>query len=269
MLVHASVAILTYHSIAAETTKTFSELTVHPLQFAEQMTALHEQDLDVITVDQVPAALAAGRRAVAITIDDGLADVQPACEALAALGLPATLFVPSGYIGGTASWLPAPDDDRPILSASAIRDLADLGFEIGSHGRAHLAADLNRGGLVWHDAMGSRLELEDCVGRAVSSFAYPFGYHSATGRRAVRDAGYAQACAVGDLSAGPGADRFALPRLQVFADATAEDVVEMATRPAGLTARAWSYTKQGVWRLGRRWAGWGPREAAPLVEVPR
>jgi peptidoglycan/xylan/chitin deacetylase (PgdA/CDA1 family) len=269
MSVHARVAILTYHSIAAETTETFSELTVHPLQFAEHMTALHEQDLDIITVAQVPAALTAGRRAVAITIDDGLADVEPACETLAALGLPATLFVPSGYVGGTAGWLPGPDGKRPVLSASAIRNLADRGFEIGSHGRAHLAADVNRGGLIWHDAMSSRRELEDCIGRAVSSFAYPFGYHSATGRRAVRDAGYAQACAVGDLPADPRADRFALPRLQVLAGATAEDVLEMTTRPVGPTARAWAHAKQGAWRLGRRWAGWGPSEAAPLVEGPR
>ena len=92
--------------------------------------------------------------------------------------------------------------------------------------------------LVEHDARASRLELEDRIGRAVSSFAYPFGYHSASGRRAVRAAGYRQACAVGDLPARPGDDRWALPRLQVWDDTTPEALVAMVTWRPPLATRA-------------------------------
>ena len=207
----ATVTVLSYHSIAAHTTPAFAALTVDPSLFDEHMEALHEQNLDVIPFGEVPDALAARRGGVAISIDDGLADAaENACPTLARLGMTATLFIPTGYVGGHAGWLRGEDALRPMLSWATIESLARQGFEIGSHGWMHLAADLNAPELVERDARVSRLELEDRIGRAVSSFAYPFGYHSASGRRAVRAAGYRQACAVGDLPARAGDNRWAL-----------------------------------------------------------
>ncbi|MGH2884163.1 MAG: polysaccharide deacetylase family protein [Solirubrobacteraceae bacterium] len=261
----ATVAVLTYHSISAHTTPAFAALTVDPSLFAEQMEALRERSLDVIPVGEVPGALAAGRSAVAISIDDGLADAaENACPILARLGLTATLFVPTVFVGDHSGWLPGEDALRPMLSWATIDSLAQEGFEIASHGRQHIAADLNATELVERDARASRLELEDRIGRAVTSFAYPFGYHSASGRRAVRAAGYRQAFAVGDLPARADDDRWALPRLQVRNDTTPEALVAMVTRRPWPATRALARSKQGVWRLGRRYAGWGPAEAGRL-----
>ena len=156
-----------------------------------------------------------------------------------------------------------------MLSWATIDSLAREGFEIASHGRMHMAADLNAPDLVERDARASRLELEDRIGREVSSFAYPFGYHSASGRRAVRAAGYRQACAVGDLPARAGDDRWALPRLQVSDDTTPEALVAMVTWRPPLATRAWARSKQRVWHLGRRCAGWGPAEAGRLQGARR
>ncbi|MGB0096064.1 MAG: polysaccharide deacetylase family protein [Solirubrobacteraceae bacterium] len=264
-----TVPVLSYHSIAAQTTPTFARLTVDPSLFAEQMAALLEQNLDVIPFGEVPEALATGRQAVAISIDDGLADVaENAIPVLGQLGMTATLFVPSGYVGGHSSWLRGADAQRPMLSWQTIASLSAEGFEIGSHGQIHLAADLNGEALVEQDARASRLELEDGIGRAVQSFAYPFGYHSPSGRRAVRAAGYRQACAVGDLPARPGDNRWALPRLQVFSDTTPEALIAMARWQAPLAARVRARSKQHVWYMGRRCVGWGPPEAARLQGVP-
>jgi peptidoglycan/xylan/chitin deacetylase (PgdA/CDA1 family) len=265
-----SVAVLCYHSIAAQTTPNFAALTVDPALFAEQMAALHECRLDVIRFSDVPAALAQGRGAVAISIDDGLADAADnACPVLARLGMTATLFVPSGYIGGRSGWLPGADGQRPILSRQAVESLASDGFEIGSHGRMHLAADVNDPELVQSDARASRLELEDCIGRPVTSFAYPFGYHSAAGQRAVRAAGYRQACAVGDLPARTGDNRWALPRLQVDNHTTPAALLQMVAWRPRPPARAWARAKQSVWHMGRRHVGWGPAEAGRLRGAPR
>ena len=77
MRARRTVAVLVYHSVAATTTPSFAKLTVDPALFEEHLAALREQSLDVIPFSQVPAALAEGRRAVAITIDDGLADAGP------------------------------------------------------------------------------------------------------------------------------------------------------------------------------------------------
>jgi peptidoglycan/xylan/chitin deacetylase (PgdA/CDA1 family) len=265
-----NLAVLSYHSIAVRSTPAFSRLTVDPSLFAEQMAALREQNLDVIPFSAVPDALATGRDAVAISIDDGFADAgDNACPVLSRLGMTATLFVPSGYVGGRSGWLRGADARRPMLDWETIRSLARAGFEIGSHGRMHMAADLNPSQLIERDASASRLELEEGIGYAVRSFAYPFGYHSPGGRRAIRAAGYLQACAVGDLPARPGDDRWALPRLQVWNNTTPEALAAMVTWQPPLTARTWARSKQGVWHLGRRWAGWGPIEAGRLQGAAR
>jgi peptidoglycan/xylan/chitin deacetylase (PgdA/CDA1 family) len=261
----ATVAILTYHSVAPRTTAGFRRWTVDPLQFAEHLDAVRERAVDVITVDEVPDALESGRPSVAITLDDGLADVaEHAVPVLAERDLTATVFVPSHYIGRSAAWLPGEDGRRALLSHADLIDLDAHGFEIGSHGHRHLAADVHPAGIVMDDAGVSRRELEICIGRPVRSFAYPFGYHSRTARRAVREAGYAQACAVGDLPARPADDRWALPRLQVFGHTTTEDLVKLITCRPAAPARRWSGAKQSIWRAGRRWAGWGPAEAGRL-----
>jgi len=263
-----TVAVLAYHSVAAATTRSFASLTVVPALFEEHLAALREQRLAVIPFRDVPVALAAGRDAVTISIDDGFADAgQNAAPALLSHRLPATLFIPSGYVGGSSRWLRGEDGNRLMLSWASLADLAQAGFEIGSHGRMHLAADVNPHALVRRDARASMLELEDHLGREVRSFAYPFGYHAASGRSAVREAGFAQACAVGDLAARADDDRWALPRIQVRGGTTAETLLAMIRRRPSRVGRGWAHAKQSTWRAGRRWGGWGPPEARRAARV--
>jgi peptidoglycan/xylan/chitin deacetylase (PgdA/CDA1 family) len=263
-----SVAVLLYHSIAKVTTRSFARLTIDPALFDGHLAALREQQIEVIPFSQVPDALAAGRRAVAITIDDGLADAaDAAAPALLGYGVPATFFVPSAFVGATASWLRDEDALRPMISWSALADLEGAGFEIGSHGKRHLAADVNPIEIVRSDAAESRTDLEQRLGCAVSSFAYPFGYHTARARRTVRELGFAQACVVGDLSAGTSDDRWGLPRLQVVQGTTPEELLKMIEwRPSALD-RSWAHAKQRIWRAGRFAMGWGPPEAGRVAEA--
>jgi peptidoglycan/xylan/chitin deacetylase (PgdA/CDA1 family) len=268
--IRGSVAVLVYHSIAAATTPSFERLTVEPALFEEHLTALREDQAEVIGFSQVPAALAEGRRAVAITIDDGLADAgDAACPALLRHGLTATLFVPTAFVGATASWLGGEDARRPMLSWAGLGDLAQAGFEIGSHSDRHLAADLNPPGLVRRDALASRAELEKHLGRPALSFAYPFGYHSPGGRRAVREAGFEQACVVGDLPARAGDDCWALPRLQVNGGTTPEELLAMIRWLPSAAERGWAHLKQRAWHAGRRLGAFGPPEARRITELAR
>ena len=132
-----------------------------------------------------------------------------------------------------------------------------------------MAADLNPAELVERDARASRLELEDRIGRAVPSFAYPFGYHSASARRAIRAAGYGQACAVGDLPARAGDDRWALPRLQVLGDTTPEALVAMVTLATAAGGAGVGALQARRLAAGRRCAGWGPAEAGRVQGARR
>lgn len=259
------VAILTYHGISPWATRSFARWTVDPLLFDEHLAALRECGHAVIPFREVPEALAAGRTAVAISIDDGLADAADnAAPALLRHGLPATLFVPSGFVGGSSRWLTGRDGEQAMLSWDAIGDLARAGFEIGSHGHMHLAADVNPVELVERDARVSKVLLEDHLGEEARSFAYPFGYHAAPARSAVKAAGFAQACAVGDLPASCTDDRWALPRLQVLRGTTPEALVAMVRWQPTRAARGLAHAKQQLWRVGRRFAGWGPVEAGPV-----
>lgn len=270
MRLSPTLAVLMYHSIAATTTRSVSALTVDPGLFDEHLAALRQHGYQVIPFGAVPDALVAGAdRHVTISIDDGLADAATsAAPALARHRMPATLFVPSGYVGQRAGWLRGADGERPMLTWADLTDLADAGLEIGSHGRLHLAADVNPMSLVRDDAAASRMELEDHLGSAVASFAYPFGYHSRPARRAIREAGFAQACVTGELPVRGGDDRWALPRLQVNGGTDPDTLLSLVSWRPAPPARAWANAKQCVWHAGRRWAGWGPPEAGRLDAPP-
>jgi peptidoglycan/xylan/chitin deacetylase (PgdA/CDA1 family) len=271
MYAQGTVAVLMYHSIATTTTPSLARLTVDPVLFEEHLAALQEQPIDVIPFGQVPAALAEGHNAVAITIDDGLANAaDAAAPALLRHGLPATLFVPSAFVGTSTSWLRGDDGKQPTMTWAAIADLAQAGFEIGSHGKLHVAADVNSPELIRHDAAASKTELEQRLGRPVPSFAYPYGYCTRRARQAVRDAGYAQACVVYDLPARSRDDRWTLPRLQVDNQTSPEALVAMVRWQPRAVTRYWVHAKQHVWRTGRRLgAGWGPPEARRMVAIPQ
>src|SRR5947209_14504021 len=78
------------------------------------------------------------RRTVAITFDDSYQDNLAAAHTLAEHGLPATFFVPTGYVGTERVF----DWDRglprmPNLTWDDVAQMHRLGFEIGSHTVSH------------------------------------------------------------------------------------------------------------------------------------
>ena len=217
---------------------------------------------------EVPEALASARQAVAISIDDGFADAaENACPTLAAHGMTATLFVPPATSAGARAGCAARTASGRCSAGRRSSRWLRQGFEIGSHGRMHLAADVNPPEVVERDARASRIELEDRIGRAVR--ASPI--HSATTRRrrwAVRAAGYRQACAVGDLPARADDDRWALPRLQVSTTRRRGGRADGDWRPSP-SARIWAQLQAA--RLAARTpiGGWGPAEAGRLEGAVR
>ena len=64
---------------------------------------------------------------VVLTFDDGFADfASGALPALVERGWPATLYVTTGAIGSTTTWLP---ENRPMLSWSALDEIVAEGVE--------------------------------------------------------------------------------------------------------------------------------------------
>ncbi|GAO04315.1 polysaccharide deacetylase family protein [Anaeromyxobacter sp. PSR-1] len=108
------VLILSYHRVTpdfgAESRQTLASLLVSTETLRRQLEHVGRRNEIVSLADarRILAEPAGGRRAdvVAVTIDDGYADVaQHALPVLRALRAPATVFVPTGYVG-TARRLP-------------------------------------------------------------------------------------------------------------------------------------------------------------------
>ena len=224
-----AVPVLMYHSVAAAPNDATRGLSVTPDAFAEQLAVLGDRGFTPVDT----AALAAGWRSggalpgrpVLITFDDGYEGVhRHALPALVEHGFPATLFVSTG-------WLRGPHDTGggldTMLDWDQVRELAAAGVEIGGHSHTHPQLDR-----LADDAL--RDELERCtrivageLGTAPVSFAYPYGYSSRRVRQAVRDAGYAQALAVGNHLARRAQGPYALQRLTVRRTTTLREFERM------------------------------------------
>ena len=147
-----------------------------------------------------------------VTFDDGYRSVHDAAmPLLAELGVPATVFLCAGMLGGRSGWMPDLPDEPLVTRAEALA-LRDGGLDIGLHGMDHTvlaglpAAELRRQTGLAAD------RLKEELGERPVAFAYPCGVHDGPARAAVAAAGMRVAFAT-YRSAG----RLAVPRVDVNA----------------------------------------------------
>lgn len=253
------VPILMYHSISEEAKPKFKEFTVAPALFDRQMAYLSEQGYTAITVSQFAYLCAHEEdslptKPVVITFDDAFLDFYTAAlPILQRYGFSATLYVPTAYVGGTSRWMEHEGEGaRPILSWEQLREVRDNGIECGAHSLSHPQLDLLPLAQAKKEITQSKHILEEHLGETVSSFAYPYGYHTSAVKQLVSEAGYTSACAVKNALSSPASDPFALPRVLVGPDT---DVNAFAALLAGHDRRITTavYTRPLVpaWRLVR------------------
>lgn len=115
-----------------------------------------------------------------ITFDDGYVNfAELAVPVLKEFDCHATVFVPSGKVGGFNDW--DKEGSRfykmAIMSFEQLRELPERLVEVGSHGISHNGLDQLSFDEFTQEIVESRLRIEDGVGRAVRFFAYPFGIY--------------------------------------------------------------------------------------------
>lgn len=153
----------------------------------------------------------------AITFDDGYLSVySKALPVLLSKRVAATVFVVAGAMGGINEWdIAGRDVVERLLGADHIREMADMGFEIGSHTMTHARlsqlppADLQR------EVSDSKKLLEDVVGREVSSFCYPYGDYTPAVIDAVQEAGYKRATTTRRATVKADSPPLEIPRINV------------------------------------------------------
>ncbi len=274
------VPVLMYHSISDKSTASFRPYTVSPRLFASHVAYLVDSGFTCLTVSELAELRGTGTpppsRSVAITFDDAFRDVfTNAVTVLTAAGLRATMFVPTGFVGGSSRWLVAEGEDRrELLSWGELRQLQGLGIECGAHSHSHPQLDLLSRREVAREVALSKSLLEDQLQVAVTAFAYPFGYSSPAVRELVASLGFTSGYRVADLVSRPDDDRFAVPRLTVTCDTSTELLAEMLVAPRTKVdeVTSWSRSRaslalRGV-RLKKRANAPGAAPAAPTQPPP-
>jgi peptidoglycan/xylan/chitin deacetylase (PgdA/CDA1 family) len=250
------VPILLYHSVSEQPSATMRPFTVAPAAFREQLAAVAESGTTVLTVSELVERRDAGSlpaRPAAITFDDGFADfADEALPALAEHRLAATLYVTTGFLAGCPGGSAPARPEDPTLAWSQLRELEHEGVELGAHSHGHPHLDTLTPSAAREEIAGCKKLLEDELGHAVASFAYPNGYSSRTVRRLVRETGYRSACAVRNTLSSTADDRFALARLTLRDTTTAEDVARWLTGSGARPPRRRERAATRAWRGYRR-----------------
>ena len=184
-----------------------------PAVFAQQMAYLARRR-EVVSLDDLVAGRGrGGKPAVAITFDDGYRNVlTTALPVLRRHGFPATVFVPTRWIGDRNHW-DASTDCFPLdlLDEDELRFLDEQGIAIESHGHDHLDLEAADPPAVAADLEASYARLAEVLGRQPRHVAYPYGHHTPLVHEAAEAAGFGH----GHLFDGVEAGRYAHERVSV------------------------------------------------------
>jgi peptidoglycan/xylan/chitin deacetylase (PgdA/CDA1 family) len=251
----ATATVLMYHSVCVAPARPgFAPYVVTPRVLESHLSALAGAGLAVDSTVP-PAGTREVTPRVVLTFDDGYRDFyDTVLPMLERHRMRASLFVPTGYLGGTAGWLaPEGEGNRPIIDAAQLRDIAASGLvDIGAHSHSHPALDRVDVARRRSEIHLPRLILEDLLQMPVRTFAYPFGYFNGGTRREVTDAGYDLAYAVGERHATPRDHPLAIPRWGVGPVLAPSELVRLVRSVDGVRATASTAAKRHVWRQIRR-----------------
>jgi peptidoglycan/xylan/chitin deacetylase (PgdA/CDA1 family) len=215
------VTILMYHMITTPEAPIESRLCRTPDAFRQDMEQIHQAGYHVLPLSMVLDGIAGKvdlpEKAVAITFDDGIADVyENALPILQEFNYPSSVFIVSGCVNGYNDWgmvfgLPR----KRMLKSSEIRAMSEAGVDIGAHTVNHAWLGKSDKTVATREIRDSKAALEDILGKTVSTFAYPFGNWNQTARNAVIEAGYLGACSTMPGRNKKDTDRYLLHRTEI------------------------------------------------------
>jgi peptidoglycan/xylan/chitin deacetylase (PgdA/CDA1 family) len=218
------VPILMYHSISDEDERhlhPYYRTVTAPAVFREHMRVLHANGYRTVSLNEAVCRMTEPgmpEKPVVITFDDGYADFQyGALPILKEFGFSAMIFLATAYIGKTAQMF----RQKYCLTWNQVRELRQAGIYFGSHTITHRHLDLLPADELKLELTGSKQTIEDKLGCAADSFAYPFAFPEAKAgfKQSIRDllgkAGYKQGVSTTIGVADHLGDRMFMKRLPV------------------------------------------------------
>jgi peptidoglycan/xylan/chitin deacetylase (PgdA/CDA1 family) len=193
----ADVLVLCYHAVSERWP---APLSVTPEALERQLELLVRRGYRGATFEAAVSGPPADRTLV-VTFDDAYASVGAlAAPILRRLGLPGSVYAVSDYPGaperpmawdGIEHWLGTEHEHelRP-LSWDQLGELAESGWEVGSHTRTHPRLTGTSDAQLATELERSRSEVEERLGRPCRTLAYPYGDHDERVVEAAGRAGY-------------------------------------------------------------------------------
>ena len=184
--------------------------------FHEQIIRLSNQGFVGINVSQALSPCFTNVQTspkIVITFDDGCeSDLLIAAPLLKDHHFNATFYIVSDFIGR-----------RGYLSPYQLKELSNLGFEIGSHSKTHrYLTDLNIKDLFF-EVKESKDQLEQILGKTITHFSCPGGRYNPLVIQAVKEAGY-QTMATSQIGVNCiKSNRFSLSRVSILRDIKHKD----------------------------------------------
>lgn len=241
-----AIPVLLYHSIP-QVDADPDPLSVPQDLFRAHMEAVASSGRTPISVGELAAGLRGERqlpaRPVTITFDDAYGNTPAAVDLVLSYGLCASVFVTTGQL-----------DSGPMIRSDQLERLAGQPdrVELGAHSVSHPFLDeLSPDEVEW-ELRESKRALETVIGRAVDSFAYPFGAYNRDVRAAVVDAGFSSAAAVKNAISHPSDDPWAIGRWTVKGATTPRQLERILD--GGGAPRAWEHERlrTRAYRAARR-----------------
>lgn len=198
-------------------------LSVRPDRFERQIRLVLSRGYRPVTFSELTQA-PPDAGLFAVTFDDAFRSVYTlAAPILRLLGVPATIFVPTDPVEageplaweGTDHWLTTPQSSELTpMSWAELHDVADTGWEIGSHTRTHPHLTTLDSEELAAQLLASKALCERRMERACTSLAYPYGDVDSRVISVARNAGYASAAALpGDFGRH---DPLSWPRIGIY-----------------------------------------------------
>lgn len=196
---------LAYHAVGeCSSADDRNNLFVSPAAFAQQMDDLARTRRVLPLAEVLADELAPGKPAVAITFDDGYRSVREhALPVLERNGFPATMFVPTAYIGDENRWNPPCPCPLDIMTADELRDADVRGLSIEAHGHAHTDLAEADEATAADDIAQSLGVLRSLLGREPRFLAFPFSHGSRDAQVAASRLGLDAAFSIDRPGTGP------------------------------------------------------------------
>ncbi|MGJ8656821.1 MAG: polysaccharide deacetylase family protein [Akkermansiaceae bacterium] len=178
---HVRVAVLGYHDFSS--TRAVKEMVIRPSKFREQMQAIKDLKLSVITLEDFilwkQHKKSIPDKSILITIDDGWKSVyEEAYPILKEFGYPFTIYLYTNYI----------DTGGSSMTSEMIKEMMQNGCTIGSHSVSHPMPSIIRkhqraGADEYREFIDTEIGeskkiLEETFKTPIITYVYPGGLHT-------------------------------------------------------------------------------------------